>query len=188
MALVINISTVGYKMEDFIKTVRDREQAELSERLETYDTTVLIMSHDGDLPDVPDFQCFRALTIKDIFDAGVGVIVAIGTEQVSLAQCVSKNSVDFGVNIAVLVDVPGQQTSAPVSAELGIFKPVSFLRVMNDLADQAVIKSSMTVIELEESESRRQDARLRTKSGVIRPLIDFDRSFEEEQVADDKSE
>lgn len=172
-------------MEDFIKNVRDREQAELSERLETYDTTVLLVSHDGDLPEVPNFECVRAITVKDVLGVTPGTIVAIGSEEEKVAECLAKFAEHIGVNIAVLNDVPGQQTSSVVTAALGVFKPISFLRVMNDLADKAVVESAMTRIELDESEARRQDARIRTKSGNIRPLIDFDRSFEED-IADDK--
>lgn len=172
-------------MENFIKTVRDREQAELADRLEAYDTTTLLFAHNGDLPDVPNFECVRATTVKEVLTTSTGSIIAIGDENEKVAECIAKFADNIGVNIAVLVDVPGQQTSDVVAAALGMFKPISFLRVMNDLADKAVVESAMTQIELDESEARRQDARLRTKSGNIRPLIDFDRSFEED-VADDK--
>lgn len=172
-------------MEDFIKTVRDREQAELADRLEVYDTTTLLFAHNGDLPEIPNFECVRATTLKEVLTAPAGFIIAIGDEHEKVAECIAKYADNMGVNIAVLIDVPGQQTSSPVAAALGMFKPISFLRVMNDLADKAVVESAMTQIELDESEARRQDARLRTKAGNIRPLIDFDRSFEED-AADEK--
>lgn len=164
---------------DIIADIRNREQAELAERLASYDETVMIMSHDGDIMDVPDFQVARAKTIKDLVTVPPGTIVAIGTDDVDVASCVMDYSEILGMNIAVIQDVPQQVSSPEVSAKLGMFRPVSFMRVLNDIADQRLVEQNMTTMEIELSQAKKADSMLRTKSGKIRPLIDFDRSFED---------
>lgn len=165
---------------DIIADIRNKEQADLAERLASYDETVMIMSHDGDLMEIPDFQVVRAKTIKDLVTVPPGTIVALGTDDVNVASCVMDYSETLGMNIAVVQDVPQQIPSSEVSAKLGMFRPISFMRVLNDIADQRLVEQNMTAMEIEISQAKKADSMLRTKSGKIRPLIDFDRSFQNE--------
>lgn len=166
---------------DLINDVAARNSKELQERLSSYETTVMILAHNGDLPDVTDFSVIRVSAVSDLASVKTGVIVAIGDDDVRLAEMMSRYPDILGFNIVLLTDVPGQESAQDVVATFGAIKSLSLVKILADIADKRLIEANMSASELEASVAKRQDSLLRTKAGEIRPLIDFDRGFDGEQ-------
>lgn len=174
---------------NLIAEVANRESKDLQERLESYESTVMILPHNGDLPEIEGFKVVRVSTIHELASITGGDIVCIDDDSYQLAEIFNKYPDMIGFNVVVLNDVPGQVTATRVAAQLGLFHQLSFLRIVNDIADRRLVESNMTEEELQLSAAKRQDSLLRTKSGDIRPLMDFDRGYStsenEEGVAPD---
>lgn len=169
---------------NLIADVSKRESAELQERLSEYESTIMFVSHNGDLFDIDGFTVIRVKTVVDLAHAQPGFIIALGDEEVRIAELVRQYSDVLGFNAVVLDDVQGQASSSIVDAELGQFHHVSFLRVLNDIADKRLVEANMTKSELDASVAKRQDSMIRTKAGEIRPLIDFDRGYDSDSEKD----
>lgn len=172
---------------DLIADVAKRNSEDLQQRLSSYETTVMVLAHNGDLPELAEFEIVRVKTIADIAVVKPGTIMAIGDEDAELATVISRHPNVLGFNVILIDDVPGQETAQQVASVLGMIRKISLIRILSDIADKRLVEANMTESELEASIAKRQDAQLRNKHGEIRPLIDFDRGYEE-SVPDEQAE
>lgn len=165
---------------DYILQMTKSKQDELQTRLSDYQESVLIMSHDGDLPEVSGFNVTRVQTLTDIIKAPKPAIVALDGSAVELAEVIGKYPLTIGLNIINLFDVAGQSPNAEVSSWLASLRDVSFVKILNDIADDQLVKANMTQDELLHSSAKKQMNEIRKKDGSIRELVDFDRSYKDE--------
>lgn len=159
---------------DFITDMSKNQRLELQNRLAQYETSLMVMSHNGDVPVITGFNVMRVTTMLDALTVELPAVVVLGDDAQDLAYVFGARPLAVGVNIIRVIDVPGQQPSALVDAELGALHEVSMVRVLNDIADEQLVKANMTSAELELSETKRQEAQRARKDGTVRPLVDFD--------------
>lgn len=167
---------------DYITEMSNTQKNDLQERLRDYSESVLLMSHDGELPELTGFNVVRVNTMRDIITAERPTIAVLGEDASELAEVIGKYPLVLGLNIVNLIDVPGQSHNASVSSWLAAIRDVSYTKILNDIADDQLVKANMTAAELEFSGAKKQMDQIRTKSGTVRPLIDFDRSFAEDDI------
>lgn len=162
---------------DLIKAAEDARRAELADRLEKFDKTILVMSHEGDVDEVGGYTVARARTLKEFAHAETGVIYAFDFEDLRLVEVVVAAQDVLGFKVSSVESFPGQRSSEPVSAVMAELPRVDFLRLMGDIADQRLINESMTASEREASLAKKQHAQRANKHGEVKALVDFDRSF-----------
>lgn len=167
---------------DYITEMSKNQKEDLQDRLREYNESVLLMSHDGELPELAGFNVVRVTTMVDIILAQRPTVAVLGEGAEELAEVIGKYPMTVGLNIVGLIDVPGQSHNAGVSAWLAAIRDVSYTKILNDIADDQLVKANMTAAELEFSGAKKQMDQIRTKSGAVRPLIDFDRSFAEDDI------
>lgn len=169
---------------DYILEMTRSKQNDLVKRLEEYNESVLVMSHDGDLPEIDGFHVVRVTTFRDMVLAEKPAIVAIGADATELAEVLGTHPLTVGLNIINLFDVAGQKPNMDVSSWLASLRDVSFVKILNDIADDELVKENMTKDELNHSAAKKQMDQIKTKDGSVRELIDFDRSFNPEDEGD----
>lgn len=169
---------------DFIKDALDRQQAELQERLSDYEDSVLLASHNGEIPSIDGFTCARVSTVRELVSLPMPCIAFLGDDEVALASSLGADPAVIGVNMVRVKDLPSQNHSATVDGALAILREVSFIRVMNDIADQRLIDQNQTEAERLASQTKREESTRRRRDGTVKPLIDFDRGFTEPEADD----
>lgn len=173
---------------DLIQQIRDREKQELEEKLVEFDTTILVMSHTGDVAPAGGFEVVRARTLKEFMNAEPQKIYAFDDEDEELAKLIVTFPDAIGFNVRYVESYPDQHSAASISAIFASLPRVDFLRLLGDIADQKLMLDSMTESEREQSIAKRQHAQRANKEGEIKPLIDFDRSFAEDDLANPPTE
>jgi len=168
---------------DLIKDVEDRNKQELAARVSRFDTTILVMSHSGDVTTAGGFEVVRARTLKEFVEAEPGRIYAFDAYDLRLVEVITSAQDVLGFKIVAIDSFPDQKSDASVNAVLATLSHVDFLRLMGDIADQNLIEQSMTTLEKENSIAKKQHAQRVNKHGEIKPLIDFDRSFDDPEEA-----
>jgi len=168
---------------DLIKMAEDARKAELTGRLEKFDTTILVMSHEGDVDEAGGYSVLRARTLKEFAHAEVGVIYAFDADDVRLVEVIVAAQDVLGFKISSVESFPGQKSSEVISSVMAELPRVDFLRLMGDIADQRLINESMTESEREASLAKKQHHQRANKRGEVKALVDFDRSFKDEDDA-----
>jgi hypothetical protein len=159
---------------DYISDMSKNQRLELQNRLAQYETSILLMSHNGDVPTIAGFNVVRITTMMDLVKVGLPAVAVLGDDAQDLAYVIGARPLAIGANVIRIVDVPGQQPSILVNAELGALHEVSMVRVLNDIADEALVKANMTEAELAHSATKRQESQRQRSDGSVRPLVDFD--------------
>lgn len=159
---------------DFITDMGKNQRLELQNRLAQYETSILVMSHNGDVPAIVGFNVLRVTTMLDLVKVQLPAVAVLGDDAQDLAFLIGARPLAIGANVIRVVDVPGQLPSVLVDAELGALHEVSMVRVLNDIADEELVRANMTAAELQHSATKRQEAQRQRKDGTVRPLVDFD--------------
>lgn len=159
---------------DYILDMSRNQRLELQNRLAQYETSILLLSHNGDVPVVTGFNTVRVTTMLDLVKIPLPGIAVLGDDAQDLAFIIGARPLAIGANIIQVVDIPGQIPSALVNAELGSLHEVSMVRVLNDIADEELVKANMTKGELELSATKKQESQRFRADGSVKPLIDFD--------------
>jgi hypothetical protein len=159
---------------DYITDMSKNQRLELQNRLAQYETSILLLSHNGDVPTITGFNVVRVSTMMDLIKVELPAVAVLGDEAQDLAYIIGARPLAIGANVIRIVDVPGQVPSVLVNAELGALHEVSMVRVLNDIADEALVKANMTETELAQSATKRQEAQRQRSDGTVRPLVDFD--------------
>lgn len=159
---------------DYIMDLARDQRAELQARLAQYETSILIMSHNGNVPSIAGFNVARVTTVIDIVKLELPAVAVLGDDAADLAYIIGARPTAIGLNIFRVVDVPDQDPSAIVNAEIGALAEISMVRVLNDLADDELVRRNMTQTELEHSETKKQEAQRFRKDGTVKPLIEYD--------------
>ena len=169
---------------DFIKDALDRQQAELQDRLNGYENDVLLASHNGEIPVIDGFTCARVTTIRELVTLSAPCIAFLGDDEAQLAEAIGAHAAVIGVGMVRIKDLPSQNHSALVDGSLAMIRELSFIRVMNDIADQRLIEENLTEAERAASQAKREEHARRRKDGSVKALIDFDRGYSEPEGDD----
>lgn len=159
---------------DYISDMSKNQRLELQNRLAQYETSILLLSHNGDVPTIAGFNVVRVTTMMDLVKVQLPAVAVLGDDAQDLAFLIGSRPLAIGANVIKVVDVTGQTPSILVNAELGALHEVSMVRVLNDIADEALVKANMTAAELQHSDTKRQEAQRQRNDGTVRPLVDFD--------------
>ncbi|ACM91121.1 P7 [Pseudomonas phage phi2954] len=165
---------------DLIKEISDRNKKELADRVSVFETTVLVMSHSGDVSTAGGFEVVRARTLREFVLAETGRIYAFDEQDVRLVDVIVGAQDVIGFRIVAVNSFPDQNSDQAISSVLASLPQMDFLRLMGDIADQRLIEQSMTELEREQSIAKKQHSQRVDKHGDVKPLIDFDRSFQQD--------
>lgn len=165
---------------DLIKAAADKAKKDLADRVSVFETTILLMSHDGDVSEAGGFEVVRARTLREFVLAEPGRIYAFDEKDIRLVDVIVGAQDVLGFRIVAVNSFPDQRSDQAVNAVLAGIPQMDFLRLMGDIADQRLVEQSMTETEREASLAKKQHSQRVNKDGDIKPLIDFDRSFTED--------
>lgn len=157
---------------DLIRKIKDAETARLNERLNEYEDKLLIASHSGDLAsvEVSGLTLVRADTFKEMLSHELGYVVIISGE---LMGSISKVVTDLGVNIRVLVNIPGASPEALFEQNRVGLPTIDYISLVGDVAERRFMEDNMTAEELANSKANQQIDRLSNKKGDIKRLSPF---------------
>lgn len=157
---------------DLIKKIKEADNARLVARLDDYEDKLLVMSHAGDLADVEvsGLVLVRANTIKEMLSHELSHVVIINGE---LMGSVSKVVTDLGVNLRILINVPGA-VPEPLFEQNAVGLPtIDYITLVGDVAERRFMEENMTAEELANSKANQQIDRLSNKKGEIKRLETF---------------
>lgn len=168
---------------NLIEDIAERDKDERALRMKQFDLTILVMSHEGDVAPAGGFDIVRARTLKEFANAEPKRIYAFDGEDTRLCEVIVAAQDVFGFNIRLVESFPDQHSNAEIDAILASLPRVDFLRLLGDIADQRLLEESMTEAELSISRAKKQHSERVNKEGEIKPLMDFDRSFTDEDLS-----
>lgn len=155
-------------MVDYVKAVRERQEISLQDRLAEYESSILLMSHSGDVPSMDGFNVGKVRTFADLFALASPAIAIMDNEALDLARAIGVQPTVVGLNVLLLVEVPGQEQDAYITSELSQLRRVNFVQMLNDLADMRLREEHMTEQERALSKTKEQESRLKRKDGTVR--------------------
>lgn len=163
-------------MVDYVKDVRERQELSLQERLGQYNDSILILAHNGDIPEFTGFNTAKVETFADLLVIPSPAVAIIGDSGLDLAKAIGAYPEVVGRNLLLLTDVPGQDNPVLVTSELSMLRKVDYVRMLNDIADMKLREEHMSEQEKQLSKAKAEESRLRRKDGSIRHNYDFDRA------------
>lgn len=172
---------------DIIKQIRDKQQLELETRMGEYDSTCFICGHLGDsgLLQAGEMLGVVVSTAKELVENSTSLCIV----RDPLTSMLANHAESVGLRLVVLDEIPGQIADEAFNQAVSQLKRISFAQLMGDIAETRRAEENMTQQELDASKARSQQARLTSKSGVLKQLspFDFDRSSEADIAPDDSN-
>nr|QYF49698.1 MAG: hypothetical protein 1 [Guangxi cystovirus 4]QYF49801.1 MAG: hypothetical protein 1 [Guangxi cystovirus 18] len=176
---------------DFIAEAVSRTMSDTLAAIESYDDSILILPHEGDIEENEYFDVAR------IDDDSVALEVlakkptclALGNDDISVmvAKLLLHYPELLKRKVKVLEDYPGQVRAEEIFSVLGLLPRVSYLRFVSDIDHERTMRQMMTDEELASNRSAMETSMRSREDGTVKELIDFDVSKEpdtDEEEAD----
>lgn len=166
---------------DLIAEIQRKNQLAVIERLNSYEDKLLVCSHIGNESELElaGLQHVRASTLRELLAHGQDTVVFIDGK---LMESVAKVVDVLGVNMRILVNVPGLAPDPLFSQNSSGLPSIDYVEMVGDIADQRFLKENMSQSEIEASKANSQIDRMTNSKGAIKRLEPFNFDGENSDV------
>lgn len=157
---------------DLIAEIQRKNQLAVIERLNSYDNKLLVCSHVGNESELElaGLQHVRASTIRELLAHGQDTVVFIDGELMGMVVKV----VDvLGVNMRILVNVPGLSPDPLFTQNSSGLPSIDYVEMIGDIADQRLLEENMSQSEIDASKANSQLDRMTNSKGAVKRLEQF---------------